>query len=124
MLSIGRTRAKPLKRLELFSRTSGIVPVFELGIEPGAGVSPVSLGGWQRDLEHLGDLGHGQSGEEAERGQIGLRKVFAAKPRWTEVFEVRGGATERSGEAAWYSLQGVAQNEKLAKSARARRIEK
>ena len=53
-------------RTHSFSGIRGIVPVFELGIEPGAGVSPVALGGCQRDLEHLGDLGHGETGEEAE----------------------------------------------------------
>src|SRR6185437_7784505 len=57
-------------------RTRGIVPVFELGKEPGAGVSPMALSGCQRDLEHTGDLGHGQTGEEAELDQLGLRRVF------------------------------------------------
>ena len=71
-----RTRAKPLKPLERFLRIRGIAPVLELGKEPGAGVSPMALGGCQRDLEHSGDLGHGQAGEEAELDQLGLRRVF------------------------------------------------
>jgi hypothetical protein len=74
--STRQTREKPLTPIEQFSRFFGMATVFELGKEPGAGVSPMTLGGCQRDLEHLGDLGHGQAGEEAELDQLGLRQVF------------------------------------------------
>ena len=53
-----------------------MAPVLELGKEPGAGVSPMALGGCQRDLHHAGDLGHGQAGEEAELDQFGFQHVF------------------------------------------------
>jgi hypothetical protein len=39
----------------------GMATVFELGMEPGAGVSPVAVNGCKRDLHHPGDLGHGSS---------------------------------------------------------------
>jgi hypothetical protein len=71
-----RNRAKPLNDQETFLGISGVAPVLELGIEPGTGVSPVTLGGCERDLHHSGDLGHGQAGEEAELDQLGLRGVF------------------------------------------------
>jgi hypothetical protein len=72
--STRQTRAKPLIHFEEFSRFFGIAPKLELGIEPGASVSPEALGGCQRDSEHLGDFGHGEAGEEAELDQLGLRR--------------------------------------------------
>ena len=64
---------------KFFLATCAIAPVLELGKEPGAGVSPMALGGCQRDLHHPGDLGHGQAGEEAELDQLGLRRVFLSE---------------------------------------------
>ena len=75
-----------------FLRIRGIVLVFELREEPGAGVSPMALGGCQRDLAHPGDLGQGQAGEEAELDQLGLRRVFRCQlvERLVDRFEVFG----------------------------------
>src|SRR5262249_8122700 len=69
-----------------------LAPVLELGKEPGAGVSPMVLDGCQRDRHHPGDLGHGQTGEEAALDQLGRRRVFLVErvEGLVEGFEVFG----------------------------------
>ena len=87
-----RNRAKPLTDQKALLGISGVAPVLELSKEPGTGVSPVALSGCQRDVHDPGDLGHGQTGEEAELDQRGLRRVFLSElvEGLVEGFEVLG----------------------------------
>lgn len=87
-----RNRAKPLTDQKALLGISSLAPVLELGKEPGTGVSPMALGGCQRDLHHPGDLGLGQTDEEAELDQFCLRRVFRRQlgEGQVEGFEVFG----------------------------------